>query len=826
MNLNSAESATPAEETCFHCGEPVPPDTSLTVEIDGAARKMCCHGCLAVAEAIRGYGMEKYYRYRSGVSTRPEETSEEVVSTLQLYDDPAIQEGFVETRADGRRSASLVLDNIVCPACSWLIETQLAKLAGITAVSVNYATHHARVEWDPARLALSRILREIAVLGYRAWPYQQGQGGRRMERERKEQLRRIALAGLLGMQVMMLAIVLYTGDWSGDSSRYRHFFQWISLILTLPVVAYSAAPFFRRAWRDLRLLQPGMDVPVALGIGIAFLGGCRATLTGTGDVYFDSVVMFVFLLSLGRYLEFMARMKSVQHIESLSRVIPAFTTRLSVADGGCREEPVAVVRLQTGDRVLVRPGETIPADGHVLEGISTVDESVLTGESLPAKKEAGSAVFGGSRNIESPLQVSVEKLHKDSLIARIHALLEQGRLERPAFVALTNRIASWFVLFVLFSASVTAAYWFRIDTAAWLSVTVSVLIVTCPCALSLAMPTAFASAITALMKQGVAVVNPDVMERLAKASHFVFDKTGTLTEGCLRLTEVKILDQADRDVCLRTAASLENHSEHPLAAAVLAAAGSVARVDSVDTRNYPGEGITGIVDGRRYYLGSEGFVEKHTGHDVATLLQQGPGSKAVAVLADNERPLALLYFSDAIRTGARDLIQNLHADGRKTVVLSGDSRTMVDYITRELGIHEGWSRQMPQDKLRRIAALQDSGASVVMIGDGVNDAPVLAAADASIAMGSGTELSRANADIILLGDSMETLLALVRHSRRTMRVIHQNLAWALCYNLLALPAAMAGLVLPWMAAVGMSLSSLLVVINSARLAEIHRRERV
>jgi Cu2+-exporting ATPase len=824
MSLNNAERAIPAEEACFHCGEPVPPGVSLTVEIDGTARKMCCHGCLAVAEAIRGYGLEKYYRYRTGVSNRPEEAPDEGVSTLQLYDDPAIQEGFAETLADGQRSASLVLDNVVCPACSWLIETQLAKLAGVTAVSVNYSTHHARVQWDPSSVALSRILREIAVLGYKAWPYQPGQGGRRMEIERKEQLRRIALAGLLGMQVMMLAIVLYTGDWSGDAVRYRRFFQWTSLLLTLPVVAYSAAPFFRRAWRDLRLLQPGMDVPVALGIGIAFLGGCRATLTGTGDVYFDSVVMFVFLLSLGRYLEFMARKKSVEHIESLGRVIPAFTTRLSLADGGCREEAVAVVRLQAGDRVLVRPGETIPADGHILQGASTVDESVLTGESLPAKKEAGSPVFGGSRNIESPLQVQVEKLHRDSLIARIHALLEQGRLERPAFVALTNRIASRFVLFVLFSASFTAAYWFRIDTSAWIPVTVSVLIVTCPCALSLAMPTAFASAITALMKQGVAVVNPDVTERLAKATHFVFDKTGTLTEGRLQLTDVKTLAETGRDDCLNIAASLESGSEHPLAAAVLTAAGNATRGASADIRNYPGEGITGMVEGRRYYLGSEGFVAKHTGHELASLLQQEAGSKAVVVLADDERPLALFYFSDAIRTGARDLIQSLHADGRETVVLSGDSRAMVDYITRKLGIHEGWSRQMPQDKLRRIAALQDNGASVVMIGDGVNDAPVLAAANASIAMGSGTELSRANADIILLANSMETLLALVRHSRRTMRVIHQNFAWALCYNLLALPAAVAGLVQPWMAALGMSLSSLLVVLNSARLAEIRRRE--
>ena len=824
MGLNNAEYAETVEDTCFHCGEPVPPHISLTVDIDGAARKMCCHGCQAVAEAIRGYGLEKYYSYRTGVATRPEEAPADGGSTLQLYDDPAIQEGFVETLADGQCSASLVLENIVCPACSWLVQTQLARLDGITAVSVNYATHHARIQWDPSRLALSRILREITVLGYKAWPYQPGQGGRRMELERKEQLRRIALAGLLGMQVMMLAIVLYTGDWSGDAVRYRHFFQWTSLLLTLPVVTYSAAPFFRRAWRDLRLLRPGMDVPVALGIGIAFLGGCRATLTGTGEVYFDSVVMFVFLLSLGRYLEFMARVKSVQHMESLSRVIPAFTTRLDPADGGWREQPVAVVRLQAGDRVLVRAGETMPADGSVLEGISTVDESVLTGESLPVKKEAGAAVFGGSRNIESPLQVQVEKLHKDSLIARIHALLEQGRLARPAFVALTNRIASWFVLFVLLSAGATAVYWFRIDASGWIPVTIAVLIVTCPCALSLAMPTAFASAITALMKQGVAVVNPDAIERLAKASHFVFDKTGTLTEGCLQLTGTRTCAEAGRDDCLRIAASLETHSEHPLAAAVLAGAGAMPRGHAMEIRNYPGEGITGIVDGRRYYLGSERFVEKHTGCEVSPLLRQDSGSKAVAVLTDDKKPLALFYFSDAIRTGAGDLIHSLHADGRETVVLSGDSRAMVDYITRELGVHTGWSRQMPQDKLRRIAALQRSGASVAMIGDGVNDAPVLAAADASIAMGSGTELSRANADVILLGNSMETLLALVRHSRRTMRVIHQNLAWALCYNLLALPAAAAGLVQPWMAALGMSLSSLLVVVNSARLART-RRER-
>jgi Cu2+-exporting ATPase len=780
---------------------------------------MCCPGCLAAAQAICDYGLEKFYRFRTGVSPRPQADAVQGETGLQLYDDPDIQEGFVESGANGSLSASLVIENIACPACCWLIESQLAKLEGMLDASINYSSHHARIHWDGSRLPLSRILQKIAALGYRAWPYLPEQGGRLLESERRAQLRRIALAGLLGMQVMMLAIVLYAGDWSGMQTRYRYFFQWTSLVLTLPVVVYSAAPFFQRAWRDLRLLRPGMDVPVALGIAIAFVASVRSTLVGAGEVYFDSVVMFVFLLSLGRYFEFMAGKRSVERIEGLSRVLPAFATRLARTGGRREEEAVPVVRLEKGDTVLVRPGETVPADGRITEGDSTVDESILTGESLPVPKAAGATVFGGSRNIESPLQVEVEKLHGDNLIAHIHALLEQGGLGRPEFVNLSYRVASWFILAVLLSAGLAGAYWYVTDPSQWIPVTVAVLIVTCPCALSLAMPTAFASAVSALMERGAAVNNPDAIEKIAGASHFVFDKTGTLTDGVLHLNGVKTCGATSREDCLRIAAALESRSEHPLAAAVLAAAGEGVRPDVREIRNTPGEGITGLVNGRRYFLGTEAFAERGAGRGENRLPGDPAGNKAVAVLADEEGPLARFYFSDSLRPGAEELVHRLHAGGRETMVLSGDNNAAVQHLVRETGIRTGWARQSPADKLRRIQALQREGAVVVMIGDGINDAPVLAGADASIAMAGGTDLSRANADVILLNDSLETLTAVVENSRRTMGVVRQNLAWALIYNAVALPAAAAGLVLPWMAALGMSLSSLLVVVNSARLGQ-------
>ena len=806
-------------EYCFHCQEIIPDNVVISAKINGKEQYMCCHGCKAVAEAIQAYGLQKFYEYRTDAPSKPDKNSKDIAEELALYDEHSIQEKFIEIDNEKYYSASLLLENIVCAACCWLIETQLSRLDGVIDVAVNYSNNRARIRWDSSRTSLGRILKEIATLGYRAYPYNPQQEQNLMERERKDQLRRIALAGLLGMQVMMIAVALYVGDWSGNDAVYRNFFYWISLGLTLPVVIYSAAPFFKRAWRDVKLLKPGMDVPVALGIGIAFSASCWATVTGRGDVYFDSVVMFVFLLSLGRYLEFMARKKAVEYIESLGRLLPVFATRLTFLNGHLNEEKIPVAKLIKNDRILVRPGETVPIDGTITEGITTIDESILTGESFPLKKEQGSTVFGGSTNIDSPIQIEVGNTGKATLIAHIQTLIEQGRDIKPEFIALADKIAGWFILFILMSAGVTGCYWYYTDASVWLPVTVSVLIITCPCALSLAMPTALASASSALMKRGVAVVHLDAIETLAKSTWFIFDKTGTLTEGKLKLRKITSCSpDIDEQTCLDIASALEIQSEHPIAKALRQTTTSAPQWHAGNIRNYPGEGITGSINNTIYYLGNENFIRKNV--PAEKLTQTYNSNKTTVYLADKNNMLAVLFFSDDIRNEAEAFILDIQRCKLKTGILSGDNESMVKDIAGQLNILHSWSKQSPDDKVERITGLQQAGEVVAMAGDGINDAPVLATADVSIAMGSGTDLTRASADIILLNNNLLSLSDTLIHARKTMKIIKQNLVWAFFYNLIALPVAATGFIVPWMAALGMSMSSLFVIMNSLRLTRI------
>ena len=631
--------ASPAR--CFHCDEIIPEGVTITTEVGGEQRAVCCHGCKAVVETIRDYGLQKFYEYRTVAPRKPDEAANDITGELSLYDDASIQRDFVEIEQGNICSASLLLEHIVCAACCWLIQTQLSRLDGVVDVAVNYSNNRARIRWNNNRIPLSAILREIIKLGYKAYPYNPRQQQKLMERERKNQLRRIALAGLLGMQVMMIAIAFYVGEWTSENAVYLDFLRWISLGLTLPVVVFSAGPFFSRAWRDIRLLKPGMDVPVALGIAVAFSASCWATVTAEGEVYFDSVVMFVFLLSLGRYLEFTARKKAVEHTESLGQLLPIFATRLT---GNAGEEVIPVVKLAAGDIILVRPGEIIPTDGIITDGVTTVDESILTGESFPVKKKRDGNVFGGSTNVDSPIQVQVGGAGGETLIARIQTLIEQGRDIKPAFIDMADRIAVWFVLFVLLSAILTGIYWYRTDASLWLPVTISVLIITCPCALSLAMPAALASAVSALMKRGIAVVRFDALETLARSTWFIFDKTGTLTEGKLKLIEVKVLAPGmGEKTCLDIAAALEQPSEHPIARALARTYNEKAR-QAVNIRNYPGEGIKGTIDDTGYYLGNENFIRKNTA--AGEFAELGNGNDSVIYLADQEKPLSYYRHSE------------------------------------------------------------------------------------------------------------------------------------------------------------------------------------
>ncbi len=887
----STESA-PAD--CFHCGLPVPKHSDFAVDIDGERRPMCCRGCEAVARAIIDGGLGNYYRFRTAQAPTAREIVPEFLRQTAIYDHPEVQKSFVRVEDEHVREAALILEGITCAACVWLNERHLARLPGVLAVHINYATQRARVTWDDRRIHLSDILQAVSRIGYLAHPFDPGRHQQRLEHERKQLLRRLGVAGVMTMQVMILAEALYVGDWVETEAQYRVFFHWVSLLLTLPVLLYSALPFFASAWRDLTHAQAGMDVPVSFGILTAFVASVWVTITGQGAVYYDSVTMFVFFLLSGRYFEAAARKRATEASEALVQAVPATATRIiKVANpspsspsptgieiltdfpspsgrgqrvrefnspssslpptptpspegrGGRAEradarpgslwsepreslymtETVAAAELRPGDRVRIRPGEHIPADGIVLEGRSSVNESLLTGESLPVVKAPGQRLVGGAINIESPLLARVEKTGPDTVLSSILRLLDRAVAEKPRMAQLADRVAGGFVVAVLLLAGLVALYWWQQDSPLWLPATIAVLVITCPCALSLATPAAITAATGQLTRLGLLVTRGHALETLARATHFIFDKTGTLTRGRLRLLETRTLSQLTGAECLRRAGALEHHSEHPIARALIEAAepGGPGATEAVNT---PGAGMRGVVDGQIFFLGTPAYVEEQTGRaaDPGMLQELRRRGDTVVLLAGREALHAAFVLSDELRPGARELIDELKRQGKSVMLLTGDHEMAARRVADSLGIDDlAWDLR-PSDKLERVRALQKQGAVVAMVGDGVNDAPVLAAAQVSIAMGGGTAVAAASADMILLSQKLPHLADGLSVARRTLAVIRQNLAWAVIYNLLAIPAAAAGYVTPWMAALGMSASSLLVVANALRLTSGRKKK--
>lgn len=800
---------------CFHCGLEVPPQTSYDVVIDGIVQPMCCPGCQAVAQAIVNNKLTDYYRYRTTTALTAREIVPEVLQKLAVFDNAQLQQQFVTTTAASDiKEASLILEGIVCAACIWLNEKYVGNLPGVLEFRVNFTTHRATVKWNDSQLKLSDILKAISAIGYLAHPVDAQRQELVHKRERRRALRRLAVAGLGSMQVMMLAVALYAGNYSGIDASLAQFFRWISLLLATPVMLYSAWPFYVSAWRDLRLLRLGMDVPVALSIIAAYLASVYATIIHHPEIYFDSITMFVFFLLTGRYLEMQARHRAGETAEAMIKLIPAMTTRL----GPDRQEQIiAVSELVPGDRVRIKPGETIPADGIILAGDSSVDESLLTGESLPLRKQLNSPVIGGSVNVESPLEMRVDKVGADTTLAAIQRLLDRAQTEKPDIARLADRVASYFIAALFVIAFTVGAFWWQQDPMQAFWIVIVILVVTCPCALSLATPVALIAATGRLMQFGVLTTRGHALETLAKVTHVVFDKTGTLTHGQLQLDAIDVFAGQSREAVLDIAASLERGSEHPLARAIIACAPHANR-QVAERQAIPGQGMQGVIDGKRYRLGRPGFVVP-AGTD--TIIENDAVRTAI-VLADEHTTLAVFYLTDRLRDDATTTIKSLHALGVKASLCSGDHQQLVTNIAQQLGITAAHGGLLPPQKLAYVQVLQQRGEVVAMIGDGVNDAPVLAAAQVSIAMGSGTQLAQASSDMVLLSERLQMIVTAIQLARRTHQVIRQNLGWAILYNVVALPLAAIGWITPWMAGIGMSGSSLVVVFNALGLRRFGR----
>ena len=674
---------------CFHCGLPSPSGDPYRVEIDGVSQAMCCPGCQAVAQAIVAQGLTDFYRYRSATPNTAQPLIPSQLRQMQLYDREELQASFVR-RQDGQvREAALLLEGIVCAACVWLNEHHIGRLPGVAEFRVNLSTHRAILQWDNAQIQLSEILRAIADIGYIAHPFDPTRQAVLQKKESSASLRRLAVAGIFAMQVMMLAVALYAGEFYGMDAQMRQFLRWVSMLLALPVVVYSARIFFLAAWRDVRRWHLGMDVPVALAIAGAFGASAWATISAQGTVYFDSVTMFTFFLLAGRFLEMNARHRAGQVAESLVRLLPVTATCISANQEVC----VPVTELQLDDVVQIRPGETVPADGVVIQGLSSVDESMLSGESLPVPKRAEDRLIGGSINLESPLQMRIEKLGQDTVVASISRLLERAQSEKPAIAVVADRVAAWFVTALLGVAALVFWYWFSsgVMTAFW--ITIAVLVVTCPCALSLATPVALTVATGVLTKSGLLITKGHALETLARVTHVVFDKTGTLTEGHLELERVLAAPGYAESKLLQIAAALERGSEHPLARALKthACAESVVR----QQRNIPGSGVEGEVDGVGYRLGTQAFVTEFS----AASQFEGkatPNAGTVRIwLADKHKLLAEFWFTDQLRPQASRIVEQLMGLAMVPVLLSGDQMDTTQSIAKQLGIQQAHGAMQP-----------------------------------------------------------------------------------------------------------------------------------
>jgi len=798
-----------AEKTCFHCALPVPSGAHYQVIIEDVPREMCCRGCQAVAQTIVDNGLADYYRHRTAMPGAGHEVVPEELQKLALYDHPGIQKSFVRQEGEHVKEASLILEGITCAACVWLNERHLKQLRGVLQVQVNYANHRARITWDDRVIQLSKILEEIQLLGYNAHPFSAERQENLRRQRRTKDLRRIAIAGLSAGQVMMLAVALYAGAALGMEDSTAALLRYLSLLLTLPVVLYAALPFYRSAWNALLGRRLNMDVPVSIAVISAFAGSVWATFQGQGVVYYDAITMFSLFLLSSRLLERSAQEKSVEAAENLLKLAPAMAIR--VVDG--QHLPVLVLELNEGDTILVKPGESIAADAEVIEGRSTVDEALLTGESRPVLKSPGAAVIAGSINLEGPLLLRVTGVGENTVLAGIVRLLDRAVAEKPRLAQLADRVAGHFTVVLLVLAVLVCAAWWWVEPGRAFETVLAVLVVTCPCALSLAAPTAFAAAGSRLLRHGILLTRGHGLETLDKVNHVVFDKTGTLTYGKPVLQRTILLAELDENRCMVLAASLEKTSEHPLAQSFL---DRVARSDLVpvqEAQNLPGKGVSGSISGVRYTLGNSAL----SGLPAVALPGELLAGSTLVWLCDERRALAVFVLSDSLRPQARELVARLKAAGVRVSMLSGDAEDAVSHVAAEAGIEIWQAALRPEDKLNALRELQQRGDVVAMVGDGVNDAPVLAGADVSIAMGGGTQVARASSDIVLLTENLLDIQLALQTGHASIAVMRQNFAWAIVYNLLALPFAALGMVPPWLAAIGMSASSLVVVMNALRL---------
>lgn len=788
---------------CYHCGDPVLTGDQFQVEILGETRDMCCPGCEAVAQTIVESGLTSYYEYRTAPAEKADLVPQQLQSLL-LYDHEEVQQEFVRSN-ENSKEVTLSLEGVSCAACAWLIEKQLMREAGIISIRVNTTTHRAILAWDPEQTKLSHLLSCIHKLGYKAAPFEADAQEQHYHQTMKQYLYKLGIAGIATMQVMMLAVALYFEVFGDLDTEFRNYLRWVSLIFATPVLLYSALPFYLNAWRNLRALTLGMDVPVSIALLFAYAASVYATVTETGEVFFESISMFTFFLLLGRFLEMRARRQAAAASANLLKLVPAMAT---LEDG----TQVAAKTLKVDDIVSVLPGESLPADGIVLSGETHIDESMLTGEPMPVPRNKDDLVYAGTINGDGNIKIRVTQDRQNSLISNIVRLQDEAQMSKPKVAVLADVVARYFVAVILIVAAGTWYYWHQQqpDDALW--ITLAVLVATCPCALSLATPTALTCSTSSLGRLGILLRRGHVLETLCTVNQLVIDKTGTLTEGNVRLVETRLFDDHTEQQALMVAAELERFANHPIANAFKPRRNEQTLFNHVE--NTIGQGLIGELEEQKWRIGQLAFVLE--GNPNAEQLSREMDNQFQVWLSCDGNLVAAFKLEDPIREDSAELIQQFHNAGIRVTMLTGDNSISAQRVANELGIDKLVSGVTPEGKLQYLRSLNTDDIAL-MIGDGVNDAPVLAGAHLSVAMGGGTDIAKSSADMVLLGDQLTRILNARKLALRTKKIIRENLAWALGYNLIILPLAVAGFVAPYIAVVGMSASSIIVVSNSLRL---------
>ncbi len=730
-----------------------------------------------------------------------------------FYDRLDIQRNFVHLLANGTAEATLLLGGIRCGGCVNKLQKAIRPLPGVDHFDINYTTHRARLVWDRTATPISTIFDTIQDAGFDAQPFTPGAREQALKAENKQALRRLGIAGIGAMQVMMLA----TGGYFADgqmSPGVEQLLRWSGLLVTSVIVIFAGQHFIGNAFTAIRNHRLSMDVPVALAIVAAYLASAFNTVAGHGETYFESVSMFIFFLLTGRYLELRARMRAGGHIDNLARAVPQMAHRVD-------EAGVVTLRaeeLMTGDRILIKPGETVPADGQLLTDIASLDEAMLTGESKTVEHPAGQIIYAGTVNAGNPIEVTVTECGDNTRLAAIRQLAERAETARPQQATFADRIAGYFVAGVLLATAAIGVSWTFIDPGRAFDIALATLVVSCPCALSLATPAAFTAATGRLSEMGLLISSAETLEKLARVKQLLFDKTGTLTVGKPQIQRVIPVAQLSQERCQQIGAALERQSAHPLASAFHQFA--VTELVATDIQSTTASGISGQIDGNEYRIGKLAFIADLAGvsqSDCQSYLAKVTQGTTVLWLARNNELLAWFELSDALRNDALTSISQLQQLGANIGLISGDNSALVADIAGELGIGSSHGNLQPEEKLTILQTWQQQ-APVGMIGDGINDAAVLAGADLAIAMGEGADLSKTQADAVLLNNQLSVLPAALQLANRCQTVIRQNLGWALLYNATALPLAATGMIRPWMAALGMSVSSLVVVLNALRLS--------